>query len=111
MNIEDVVLVSTVREHIRGPTLEVDAAEIPRRVEAEQLIALSRKVPHHLRFPPHFPRSEASSSMDSKRVTKEDDVHESDGVGSSVSPFRKACGGDELTNIYRNGERQRELVV
>jgi hypothetical protein len=49
--------------------------------------------------------------MDSKRVTKEDDVHESEGVGSSVSLFRKACGGDELTNICRVGERQRELIA
>ena len=34
MSIEDVVLVSTVREDIRGRTLRVDKAEITRRVEA-----------------------------------------------------------------------------
>ncbi|KAI0250019.1 hypothetical protein BJV78DRAFT_1376974 [Lactifluus subvellereus] len=34
MNIEDVVIVATVRENIRNDTLQVDAAEIPRRVEA-----------------------------------------------------------------------------
>ena len=84
MNIEDVVLVSAVREHIRGHTLQVDAAEIPLRVEAEQLIALGCKIPPHLRFPPHFPKSEASSPMDSKRATKEGDAHESDGVGSNL---------------------------
>ena len=36
MNIEDVVLVTTVREDIRSLALQVDAAEIPRRVEAAQ---------------------------------------------------------------------------
>ena len=45
MNIEDVVLVSTVREHIRGRMIQVDAAEIPPRVEAEQLFALGHKTP------------------------------------------------------------------
>ena len=36
MNIEDVVLVATVREDIRNHTLRVDAAEIPLHVEAEK---------------------------------------------------------------------------
>jgi hypothetical protein len=36
MNIEDVVIVSTVREDIRNHALQVDAAEIPRHVEAAQ---------------------------------------------------------------------------
>ena len=36
MEIEDVVLVTTVREDIRSRDLQVDAAEIPRRVEAAQ---------------------------------------------------------------------------
>jgi hypothetical protein len=36
MDIEDVVLVATVREDIRSRNLQVDAAEIPRRVEAVQ---------------------------------------------------------------------------
>ena len=40
MDIEDVVLVATVREGIRSGNLQVDTAEIPRRVEA----ALSGKI-------------------------------------------------------------------
>jgi hypothetical protein len=36
MDIEDVVLVATVREDIRSHNLQVFAAEIPRRVEAAQ---------------------------------------------------------------------------
>ena len=44
LNIEDVVLVSTVREHIRGRTIQVDAAKITLRVEAEQLIALGHRM-------------------------------------------------------------------
>ena len=45
MDIEDVVLVSTVREHIRGSTIQVDAAEIPLCVEAEQFVALGHTIP------------------------------------------------------------------
>jgi len=101
MNIEDVVLVSTVREHIRGRTLEVGAAEIPLRVEAEQLIALGHWTPPHLRFPPHFPKSEASSPVGSKRATKEVDAHESDGVGSS------GWGAAAQNNCVRIGEPAR----
>jgi hypothetical protein len=59
MSIEDVVLVSTVREDIRGRTLRVNAAEIPLRVEAEQLGALGLEIPDYLRFP----KSEASSPL------------------------------------------------
>ena len=36
MGIEDVALVETVREDIHSRNLHVDAAEIPRRVEAAQ---------------------------------------------------------------------------
>ena len=36
MDIEDLVLVATVREDIRSRSLQVEAAEIPRRVEAAQ---------------------------------------------------------------------------
>jgi hypothetical protein len=38
MAIEDVVLVATVREDIRSRNLQVDAAEIPRRVEAARAV-------------------------------------------------------------------------
>jgi hypothetical protein len=42
MDIEDVVLVATVREGVRGRNLQVDAAEIPCRVEAVQAGKLVR---------------------------------------------------------------------
>jgi len=64
MSIEDVVLVSTVREDIRSHALRVDSAEIPLRVEAEQLGALGVEIPVHLRFP----KREASSTVALKRV-------------------------------------------
>ena len=38
MNIEDVVLVATVREDIRDHALRVNAAETPLHVEAEKLV-------------------------------------------------------------------------
>jgi len=77
MSIEDVVLVSTVREDIRSQALQVDSAEIPLRVEAEQLGALGVEIPVHLRFP----KCEASSTVDLKRVS----AHKGDD-GLSVSP-------------------------
>ena len=45
MNIEDVILISSVREHIRGGTIQVDATEIPLLVEAEQGITLGHRIP------------------------------------------------------------------
>jgi len=82
MSIEDVVLVSTVREDIRSHALQVDSAEIPLRVEAEQLGALGLEIPVHLRFP----KREASSAVALKRVS----AHEGDdelSVSPSCRPF------------------------
>ena len=84
MNIEDVVLVSTVREDIRGHALRVDSAEIPLRVEAEQLCALGFEVPDHLRFP----KNERSLTVVLKRVN----AHEGDNelsVSHSCRSFGK----------------------
>jgi hypothetical protein len=44
MNMEDVILVATVREEIRDGTLRVDVADIPRCVEAAQAGKLNRPV-------------------------------------------------------------------
>ena len=79
MSIEDIVLVSTVREDIRSHALQVDPAEIPLRVEAEQLCALGLEIPDHLRFP----KNEGSSTVDLERVS----AHESDDE-LPVSPSR-----------------------
>jgi len=89
MSIEDVVLVSTVREDIRSNVLQVDSAEIPLRVEAEQLGALGLEIPVHLRFPKH----EASSTVALKQVgAREGDDELS--VSRSCRPFwrvRRRC--------------------
>ena len=82
MSIEDVVLVSTVREDIRSHALQVDSAEIPLRVEAEQLDALGLEIPVHL----CFPKREASSTVALKRGR----AHEGDDelpVSLSCRPF------------------------
>ena len=82
MSMEDVVLVSTVREDIRGHALQVDWAEIPLRVEAEQLGALGLEIPDHLRFP----KREASSNLELQRAS----THEGCGelsVSSSCRAF------------------------
>ena len=77
MSIEDVVLVSTVREDIRSHALQVDLAEIPLRVEAEQLGTLGHEIPVHLLFP----KREALSTVDQERLSAHD------GAGElSVSP-------------------------
>ena len=83
MSIEDVVLVSTVREDIRGHALQVDLAEIPLRVEAEQLCSFGFEIPEHLRFP----KNEGSSTVDLERVS----ARESDDE-LSVSPSRRSFG-------------------
>ena len=101
MKIEDVVLVSTVREDIRGHALQVDSAEIPLRVEAEQLCALGLEIPDHLRFP----KNEGSSTVDLKRVS----AHEGDDE-LSVSPnycsFRKSPSTIGLTKVCRQREEE-----
>ena len=83
MDIEDVVLVSTVREDIRSRNLQVDAAEIPRRVEAAQ----AGKLVHvdSAGVSPAVPTSRAvehaSSPVDQKRASKDQDAEKS---GSEV---------------------------
>ena len=104
MSIEDVILVSTVREDVRGQALQVDSAEIPLRVEAEQLCALGLEIPDHLCFPKH----EASSTVDLKRVR----AHEG-GDELSVSPscpsFVESRSTMEVTNVFRQREGHREI--
>ena len=87
MSIEDVVLVSTVREDIRSQALQVDSAEIPLRIEAEQLGTLGLEIPSHLRCS----ERETSSTVDRKRVSTHegDDKHS---VSPSCSPFWGVSG-------------------
>jgi len=90
MDIEDVILVSTVREDIRSHTLQVDPAEIPRRVEAKQASTLASRGSRPIQVPPVFPATEAPSPVDKKRPTQEEVTHESDGersVSPGSSPF------------------------
>ena len=81
MNIEDIVLVATVREDIRSRTLQVDAAEIPRRVEAAQ----AGKLVHidGVDIPSAVPTSgadeQASSPVAEKRDSREYDTDEVEG--------------------------------
>ena len=79
MSMEDVVLVSTVREDIRGRTLRVDMAEIRRRVEAAKAGKPVDLEPKDSAVSPVLLRSEASSSADRKQTTKDDDVYKSKG--------------------------------
>jgi hypothetical protein len=88
MDIEDVILVSTVREDIRNRTLQVDTAEIPRRVEAEQAWALTGVGPRPFQASPIFSTSESSSPLDRKGSKREGGSRESDGEHSVRSQVR-----------------------
>ena len=86
MSMEDVVLVSTVREDIRGRTLRVDVAEITRRVEAVKAGKPVDLEPKDTAVSPVLPRSEASS-VERKQTTNDGDVHKSKG-------FQEGAQGD-----------------
>ncbi len=115
MRVEDVILVATVREDIRGGALQIDAADIPHHVEVAQAGKLNRPVGKDVYW--DGPKSgctgqESDSTMTSgvnpgveaedavamgatvaspsgpqQRATKEGDTHESD-VEHSVSLLR-----------------------
>jgi hypothetical protein len=89
MNIEDIVLVATVREDIRNNTLQVDAAEIPRRVEAAQAGRLvhvdSANVPSAI--PTSGAVEQASSPVGHKHKQSSKDYDVGEGNGEvPVSP-------------------------
>ena len=79
MDIEDVVLVATVREDIRTHALQVDAAEIPRHVEAVQAGKLVHvdSVSVSLAVPRSGAVEQASLPVDQKRVSKDQDTEKS----------------------------------
>jgi hypothetical protein len=83
MDIEDVVLVATVREDIRTHALQVDAAEIPRRVEAAQAGKLDYVdgVGASAAVPTSGAVEQTSSSVDQKQASKDQDSEKS---GSEV---------------------------
>jgi hypothetical protein len=80
MDIEDVVLVTTVREDIRSRSLQVDAAEIPRRVEAAQA---GKPVHVDSVDSPAVPTTgaveRASSSVDQEPASRDGDTDETVG--------------------------------
>ena len=96
MDIEDVVLVATVREDIRNHTLQVDAPEIPGRVEAAQAGKLVRidSVDVLSAIPTSGAVEQASSHMAERRDLKDYDADEVVGevLVSPVSVrFKRRC--------------------
>ena len=81
MNIEDVVLVATIREDVRNRTLRVDAAEIPRLVEiaqAGEIVCIdSVEVPWAV--PTSGAVEQALSPVAEKRASKYYDTEGADG--------------------------------
>ena len=96
MNIEDVVLVATVREDIRSHTLQVDAAEVPRRVETAQAGKLVRD---SVKVPSAVPTSGADGQVSSPVARKQvsEDYH-TDEVGGEarVSPVAVQARRSEI---------------
>ena len=104
MDIEDVVLVSTVREDIRSLTLQVDAAEIPRRIEAVQAGKLVGLGSRFTDVPPVFPTNEISAPVNPKGTTKEDTARESDDK-RPVSPVAARSGSTGIDeSLQAKGE-------
>ena len=89
MNVEDIVLVATVRENIRSHTLQVDTAEIPGRVEAAQAGKLVRidSVDVRSAVPTSGADEQASSPMAEKRSSED---YDTDGVGGEALVSRVA---------------------
>jgi hypothetical protein len=92
MNIEDVVLVATVREDIRNHALQVNAAEIPRRVEAAQAgkLVCTDSVGVFPAVPISGAVEQTSLSVDEKRASKDYNTDEDVGkvrVSSVVVKF------------------------
>ena len=92
LDIEDVVLVTTVREDIRSRNLQVHAAEIPRRVEAVQAGKCVHigSVDAYSAVPTNGAVKRASSSVDqAPPVSKDGDTGEVVGeVPVSLAPVR-----------------------
>jgi hypothetical protein len=111
MNIEDVVLVATVREDVRNHTLRVDAAEIPRRVEAAQAGKLVRV--DSVEVPSAVPTSgaveQASSPVAEKRASKDYDTDEVDGeVSVSLVAVRSRVVSGSAATPDDNGKPECE---
>ena len=81
MSIEDVVLVATVREDIRTHVLQVDTAEIPRRVEAAQAGKLVHvdSVGVSSAIPTSRAVERTLSSVNQNRDSKDQDIEKSHG--------------------------------
>jgi hypothetical protein len=97
MDIEDVVLVATVREDIRSRSLQVGAAEIPRRVEAVQAGKPVRidSVDVSPAVPTRGAVEQASSSLDQEPAIKDRGTDESVGevpVSLVAVWFESYCG-------------------
>jgi hypothetical protein len=116
MDIEDVVLVTTVREDIRSRSLQVDAAEISRRVEAAQ----AGKLVHadSVGISPAVPTSgvveQAPSSVDQKQASKGQDPEKSGSnvpVGLDAVRFESWCGCTVLTKAFSKSKGHKRTLA
>jgi hypothetical protein len=105
MDIEDVVLVATVREDVHNHVLQVDAAETPRRVEAAQAgelvpsaVPASGAVEHALI---HTGQKQASNG------------YESDGEAtvSSIPVDNELVWINGLTRVSRKRKRHKRILT
>ncbi|KAH9012187.1 hypothetical protein EDB84DRAFT_1278736, partial [Lactarius hengduanensis] len=93
MSVEDVILVATVREEIRGGKLRVDEADIPRHVEVAQAGKLNRSMGNdvYLDRPNSEQRSDSTKgSAVNPSVEAEDGMAMGVTVASPPGPQRRA---------------------
>ncbi|KAI9441605.1 hypothetical protein H4582DRAFT_1810947 [Lactarius indigo] len=97
MSMEDVVLVATVREEIRGGLLRIGAADIWRHIEVAQARKLSHPVSDHIYrdAQKNDATAQKSDSMDASAVDPNVEVAKTMGVASPSGPqHRSAKEGD-----------------
>jgi hypothetical protein len=110
MNIEDVVLVSTVREDIRNHDLQVDAAEIPCRVEAAQAGELvhADSVDAPSAVLTNEAVEEAPLPVGEKQAPTDYETDEGDGE-DMVSPLHLRSGLGDKWNIFRKSQGHQRM--
>jgi len=116
MSMEDVILVATVREEIRGGALRVDAADIRRHVEVAQAGKLNRPMGNDLYWdgPKSGSTGQESDSMMASAVDPnvEAEIAETMGVASPSGPQQGAAkeGDTDESDVDRSVSLLRVVV-
>ncbi|KAN0130793.1 hypothetical protein V8E53_011468 [Lactarius tabidus] len=113
MNMEDVILVATVREEIRDGALRVDVADIPRCVEAAQAGKLNRPVGDRIyrAFNPKVETEDAKAIVTSPLGPRHRDTTEGDSDESEVERSKNAAKKAATEARIAEAKAEREAVA